>query len=115
MTRRIATALFAVLVLTCLRGQLHAWIGPLDIVVPSLPSPTDVLKVIDNLSKQDSNTTVEVKFGSTVSQGKLEGGPRTCLSCAPSQSAGFSLADRLAPQSRGLLQHQRVQRPLRVA
>ena len=71
MTRWIATALFAVLALVGLRSELHAWIGPLDIVLPGLPLPTDVVRVIDNLTKHDSDTTVEVKFGSTVSQGKL--------------------------------------------
>ncbi len=36
-----------------------------------LPSPTDVVGVIDALTKKDSETTVDVKVGKTVAQGKL--------------------------------------------
>ena len=71
MTRRIAIGMFAVLALGSLEGKLQGWIGPLDLVVPGLPSPTDVVKLIDTLTKKDSTTTVEVKLGNMVGQGKL--------------------------------------------
>jgi hypothetical protein len=37
----------------------------------ALPSPGDVIKLIDTLTKQDSSTNVNVKLGQTISQGKL--------------------------------------------
>jgi hypothetical protein len=42
---------------------------PLDVI--GLPSPTDVVKLLDYLTTKDSSTNVEVKLGDTVSQGKL--------------------------------------------
>jgi hypothetical protein len=71
MPHGIAKGVLAVVVLAVLGGAVHAWIGPLDLVAPGLPSPTDVVKLIDTLTKKDSNTTVDVKFDKTVSQGKL--------------------------------------------
>src|SRR4051794_26935357 len=43
----------------------------LTLLVPVLPSPTDVVKVIDTLTRKDSDTKVDVKFGKTTGQGKL--------------------------------------------
>ncbi len=62
-----------VLVLGCLLGQASAVraIGPLDLILPGLPSPTDVVKVIDVLTQKDSSTSVDVKMGATVNHGKL--------------------------------------------
>jgi hypothetical protein len=42
---------------------------PLEVI--GLPSPTDVVKVLDALTRKDSATSVEVKPGSIVGQGKL--------------------------------------------
>jgi hypothetical protein len=41
------------------------------LVAPALPSPADVVKLIDALTKKDSATGVDVKVGKTVGQGKL--------------------------------------------
>jgi len=43
----------------------------LTLLAPVLPSPTDVVKVIDTLTRKDSDTKVDVKFGKTTGQGKL--------------------------------------------
>jgi hypothetical protein len=42
---------------------------PLDMI--GLPGPTDVVHLIDTLTRKDSETSVEVKLGKPVSQGKL--------------------------------------------
>src|SRR5205085_12097768 len=42
---------------------------PLEVL--GLPSPTDVVKLLDALTKKDSSTSMQVKVGETVSQGKL--------------------------------------------
>jgi hypothetical protein len=42
---------------------------PLDLI--GLPGPTDVVKLIDSLTRKDSSTQVEVKLGKTVAEGKL--------------------------------------------
>src|SRR5690242_10816082 len=70
MTRRMPL----VLVLGGLLGPVvaaHAYIGPLDLLVPGLPSPTDVVKLIDLLTQKDSSTSMDVKVGTTTGQGKL--------------------------------------------
>lgn len=36
-----------------------------------LPSPTDVVKMIDGLTRKDSATSMDAKLGATVAQGKL--------------------------------------------
>jgi hypothetical protein len=68
MARRMAFILF------CLAGLLvpaaHALTG-LELLVPGAPSPTDVVKLIDSLTRKESSTTIDVKVGNTVSQGKL--------------------------------------------
>jgi hypothetical protein len=66
MSRRalLAAALFALLL-----PALPCRAVPLELL--GLPSPGDVVKVIDNLTKKDSDTSVNVKVGATVSQGKL--------------------------------------------
>jgi hypothetical protein len=63
-----------VLVALVLRGPVlvvSAYVGPLDLVVPGLPSPNDVVRLIDTLTRKDSTTSVDVKLGSTTGQGKL--------------------------------------------
>jgi Protein of unknown function (DUF4230) len=45
--------------------------GQLLLLAPALPSPADVVKVIDHLTKKDSETSVDVKLGKTTRQGKL--------------------------------------------
>jgi hypothetical protein len=66
MRRRSALALLAcVLIVTT---SLRAQVGLLTI---ALPSPGDVIKLIDTLTKSDSDTSVNVKLGKTVTQGKL--------------------------------------------
>lgn len=45
--------------------------GPLDLLITGVPSPGDVVKVIDALTKKDSSTSVDIRFGETFSQGKL--------------------------------------------
>src|SRR5262245_30185652 len=68
MSRR---ALLAVALLALALHPLLVGASPLDLIVPGLPSPGDVIKVIDALTKKDSDTSVSVKLGDTVSQGKL--------------------------------------------
>src|SRR4051812_47227705 len=41
------------------------------LLAPLLPSPNDVVRGIDSLTRKDSNTTIDVKLGKTTSQGKL--------------------------------------------
>jgi hypothetical protein len=53
-----------------LAGAL-AWGGPADLLITGIPSPGDVIKVIDALTKKDSKTSVDVKVAQTTSQGKL--------------------------------------------
>jgi hypothetical protein len=52
-------------------ASIHAYVGPLDLLSPGLPSPTDVVKLIDVLTRKDSNTSTDVKVGNTIGQGKL--------------------------------------------
>jgi hypothetical protein len=70
MTRRIAVTGLTILAL-CLGSIAHAFVGPLDLVMPGVPSPTDFLKLIDNLTRKDTSTTVEVNVVNTISQGRL--------------------------------------------
>jgi hypothetical protein len=65
MARRVGTALLLVL---CLAGPVLA---VADFLITGIPSPTDVIKVIDALTKKESSTTVDIQRGNTVSQGKL--------------------------------------------
>src|SRR5215470_14986547 len=69
MTRRRAL-LLVLCGLLGLVAPLHAYIGPLDLVVP-LPSPGDVVKVLDYLTQQESSTSMDVKVGNTTHQGKF--------------------------------------------
>jgi hypothetical protein len=66
MSRRVraVAALAALLVALCASG-------PIPLEVLGLPSPGDVIRVIDTLTKKDSPTSVNVKVGATASQGKL--------------------------------------------
>jgi hypothetical protein len=45
----------------------------IDLLAPGLPlpSPTDVVKVLDALTRKDSDTKVDLKVGDAVSQGRL--------------------------------------------
>jgi hypothetical protein len=70
MTRRTALV-FALGILLGPAPILHAYVGPLDLIVPGLPSPTDVVKLLDLLTQKDSSTSMDVKVGTTVHQGKL--------------------------------------------
>src|SRR5262245_64976737 len=65
----MARALAAVALAACLTAPAAAQVGLL--MAPALPSPTDVVKLIDVLTKKDSATSVDVKLGKTVGQGKL--------------------------------------------
>jgi hypothetical protein len=61
------------LVLCCLLGPIptvSAYVLPLDVLAP-VPNPTDVIKLLDLLTQKDSSTTMDVKMGATISQGKL--------------------------------------------
>jgi hypothetical protein len=52
-------------------SAVYACVGPLDLLVPGLPSPTDVVKLFDVLTRKDSTTSMDVKLGRTTGQGKL--------------------------------------------
>src|SRR4051794_17785612 len=59
----------AVSLLALLLSPGPSWpIGPLGFI---LPSPGDVVSLIDTLTKKESATSVDVKKGKTVGQGKL--------------------------------------------
>src|SRR6185369_13122110 len=58
-------------VLSAALALVAASASPLDLLVSPLPSPTDVIGVLDALTKKHSSTSVDVKVGATVSQGKL--------------------------------------------
>lgn len=66
MMRATGAAFAALLVLLSTAPRLHAQFALL-----ALPSPGEVIGLIDNLTKSKSDTTVDFKFGQTVSQGKL--------------------------------------------
>jgi hypothetical protein len=68
MTRRAAILLTCVLCLLALASVASA---QLTLFAPVLPSPGDVVKVIDTLTRKDSTTSIDVKFGKTSGQGKL--------------------------------------------
>jgi hypothetical protein len=61
-----ATVVVVVLVLCANTARA---ILPLEIL--GLPSPTDVVRLVDNLTRKDSSTSVEIKPGVTTAQGKL--------------------------------------------
>jgi hypothetical protein len=61
-----ALAPLVILVLTTIPAGA---VLPLDAF--ALPSPTDVVRLVDMLTRKDSTTSVEVKLGPTVGQGKL--------------------------------------------
>lgn len=46
-------------------------LAQLFLLAPVLPSPGDVVRVIDHLTKKNTDTSVEVKLGKTRGQGKL--------------------------------------------
>jgi hypothetical protein len=71
MTRRIALVVLGSFALCGLGGAVQGYVGPLDLMVPGIPSPTDVVKLIDAITRKDTSTTVDVNLGNTVSQGKL--------------------------------------------
>jgi len=67
MTRRLPLVVCGLLVSASVGS---AYIGPLDLIMPG-PSPGDVVKILDVLTKKDSSTTTDVKMGDTTSQRKL--------------------------------------------
>jgi hypothetical protein len=67
----MTTVVLAVLILWGPVSVVCAFVGPLDLVVPGLPSPNDVVRLIDTLTRKDSSTSVDVTVGNTVGQGKL--------------------------------------------
>jgi hypothetical protein len=70
MSRKHATTGTLLLLAAWLCGR--AAVAPaVGLEVLGLPSPGDVVKVLDALTRKDSDTSVEVKLGETVSQGKL--------------------------------------------
>jgi hypothetical protein len=66
MIRRCVLALLVLGTLSDLAPHVQAQFALL-----ALPSPGEVIGLIDTLTKSESSTTVDVKFGQTVSQGKL--------------------------------------------
>lgn len=68
MSRR--ASLLAALAVALGAAAASAFPGPLSLLSP-LPSPTDVIGLLDAVTKRDSDTTVDVKVRETVSQGKL--------------------------------------------
>ena len=69
MARKLAAPGTLALLLTLLAVLPAAAVIPLEML--GIPSPGDVVKLIDTLTKKDSSTDVKVKLGDTVSQGKL--------------------------------------------
>ena len=67
MTQRIQL-LVVVGVILAFAAVVSAYTGPFSLL---MPSPGEVVKIIDALTKSDSATAVDVKVGRTVSQGKL--------------------------------------------
>jgi hypothetical protein len=68
-TRRTALPfLLALLCVLALPRPASAQIGFTSLLVPS---PSDVVKAIDALTRKDSDTTIDVKFGKTTAHGKL--------------------------------------------
>jgi hypothetical protein len=68
MTRKPALVFLLGALAVCLVGSASA---QLSLIAPALPSPSDVVKLIDLLTRKDSDTSVDVKFGKTTGQGKL--------------------------------------------
>jgi hypothetical protein len=69
MTRRCALTLWCGLLIS--GAAVQARPVPLDLLGPALPNPGDVIKVIDALTRKDSSTSMDVKVGNTIGQGKL--------------------------------------------
>jgi hypothetical protein len=67
MVRKLAAATLALAVL--LGATPAPAVLPLEVF--GLPSPTDVVRLLDALTRKDSSTSVEVKPGTPVRQGKL--------------------------------------------
>jgi hypothetical protein len=70
MPRKLAALGATALVMAWMLAGATAWaILPTDLL--GLPSPTEVVRVIDTLTRKDSDTDVQVKLGKAVGQGKL--------------------------------------------
>jgi hypothetical protein len=70
MPRTLAIPGTVVLVVILVFVETPGWaVVPLDFI--GIPSPGDVVKLIDSLTRKDSSTSMEVKQGKTVGQGKL--------------------------------------------
>jgi hypothetical protein len=65
----------AILATVALAWIMLLGISPLRAILPlevfGIPSPTDVVKVIDTLTCKESSTNMEVKLGDSIGQGKL--------------------------------------------
>ncbi len=70
MIRKHATVGFLAALAACLLGPL-AFAPAIGLEMLGLPSPGDVIKVLDALTRKDSSTSMEVTLGDTISQGKL--------------------------------------------
>jgi hypothetical protein len=68
--RRRAAIVFVLSGLAALAVAAPA-LAQLFLLAPVLPSPADVVRVIDHLTKKESDTSVDVKLGKTTGQGKL--------------------------------------------
>jgi hypothetical protein len=71
MNRRVALVAVVALAAHLASAALSPLAAQVGLLLPALASPSDVIKVIDALTRNDSSTTVDVKLGQTVSQGKL--------------------------------------------
>jgi hypothetical protein len=66
--KRATLGISALLAAWLFAASARAFVG---LEVLGLPSPVDVVRLLDALTRKDSSTTVELKLGDTVSQGKL--------------------------------------------
>ena len=70
MSRFLPPAALATGVLLWVVGLAPAFIGPLELLIP-LPSPGDLVSLIDAITRKDSAIQVDVRMGELVGQGKL--------------------------------------------
>jgi hypothetical protein len=70
MLRRTVIGMFGAVVLATLAGVAYAYQTPFDLAAGIL-SPTDVISLLDKLTRKDSSTSVSLRVGATTSQGKL--------------------------------------------
>jgi hypothetical protein len=70
MTRRTVAGVIGAFLVCALTGMVYAYQTPFDLAA-SILSPTDVIGLIDKLTRKDSDTSVSLKVGITTSHGKL--------------------------------------------